>query len=271
MEIPLKFQTLDRIPDGMTSYNHYLDMQVWMLQHCSRIWCFSCLRGGTKYACHCKLKDATGRLAKVHDRVLIPHRGGTSCYYRCHVRHVYDRILRTRYTLSAKRRVVARKACDLYIVETHPINPISKNINISVWLECARRGCNKDFFLPQGLESNICDNWRDCSQPFCLPTCKGPIKWLAAAPLNRLCQAYIPTIVNRLRQLTRVRQEDFAHCLLEGFPSPTAFLDELLLNLYGIAALLNARQTCRAWKKGVAIPKLLTQIQEWYRIRSIEA
>ena len=40
------------------------------------------------------------------------------------------------------------------------------------------------------------------------------------------------------------------------------YLDEYLLNLYGIADILHARQSCKAWKDGITILDLMLQLRE---------
>ena len=253
MEVPWHYRTVDRIPEGVSLYQHIMDMQAWMIRNGTRVWCFNCLSAKSQSLCRCKLVDARGALVRLKDKIAIPHRIGTSCYYRCRM-----------------RCTAAPQACDLCIEAMHPVHPFNRSIDLSIWLECTRSGCHMDFHLPEGLESTAPRRLSQCPKPFELQQCRGPVRWLSLTPLIRKGGKFAYSIAARLRHLSRIRRQIFGVTnrellsymlgeMEEYFPD---YLDEYLLDLYGIAGILHARQSCKAWKDGVTVLELMVQLRE---------
>ena len=73
-----------------------------------------------------------------------------------------------------------------------------------------------------------------------------------------------------MRHLSRIRRQIFgvtnkellSYVLGEIEAYFPDYLDEYLLDLYGIADILHARQSCRAWKDGVTVLDLMVQLRD---------
>lgn len=257
--VPWHFQRPDRTPPGVSLYDHVMDMQAWQYRNGLRIYCLHCLdktqrgygivlRGRHDgKGCRCKLVDSRGQLTKLHDKIMFPHTRATNGCYRC---------LESKTARCVERKNTRPRACDLYISVLNPINKVTGGIDLSLWVECSRSWCQEGYFHPRGLESNSSKaGWRNCEHPAGFtpqPRFKGPIKWVKVDAISRLCNKFVPTILRRIVLLKKLRRQEEKPSLEGAF-----LLDIYLNNLYGIGALLNARQACRAWKRGILLTKLL--------------
>ncbi len=88
-----------------------------------------------------------------------------------------------------------------------------------VWIRCDVRACTGNAFFPYGIEIK-----------------GGSPLWVEIGKIAKLCQPYISSVMERLRMLCMMRQRN---------PAPQD-LPGMLMNLYGIGALLNLLTTCRS-------------------------
>ena len=243
IDIPWHFACPDRTPPGKSRYEHIMDMQAWQYKNGLRVWCLNCMdhTKTTVGQCRCKLVDCRGVLTYPRDRIMFPHRMGTDACYMCLTRPVTSNI---------------PKACDLQIVDIIPINRFKRKADLSLRIECTRPGCYQYWYHEEGLERGGAQaRLREWVNRL-YPRTRGPRKWVKVEPIVKLCSRFTPSVLRRLDLLRQVRRGLHSH-IYETQPS----LDRYLANIYGIATLLHARQTCRAWQNGIPIGKIVEQIQ----------
>ena len=117
--------------------------------------------------------------------------------------------------------------CELILYDIQPRNHLGM-VGDRVLIQCYREECQFVVRRPRGLPHNA---------------------WVKLSPIRSLVKPFARSIEMRVALLKRVRG---------ACPSNLGkWLEDYLLNLYGIAALLRARVVSREWRNGISFSRFI--------------
>ena len=181
-----------------------------------RVFCFRCLAGNARAQCRCKFVDKRGKLAGV----------GTPIYF-----------LPTSVVVPGNRcgrdigvsRAGGTSPCRFRIQTISPSPWTFIHTGGGVWVRCASGTCAGNACFPYGLGPQ-----------------GGGLEWVNMKAIAFLCSPFVDSILQRILKLKMWRKKDYGeHDLLP-----------LLLDLYGISAALNLRNTCYVLSKDTRLLEL---------------
>ena len=172
---------------------------------------------------------------------MFPHSVDNDGYYRC-----------------LTRKNVRPKACDLRMSDLKPISPLTRTTDLTITLRCARPRCNHQGILTDGLESyrRQSEYW-EWMNTLHVGNHKSS-KWITLTALARDLSPFVQSICTRITILKRHRREVLTATKRE----PVCWIDNYLLNVYGIATLLALRQACKAWQRGLTVSRLVETLTQ---------